>query len=657
LEGVEQPENYLAEKNCIRHFLTDESQGLVSDLKEALDGLKPKIYNPGLNKLDASKNQYRQGRLSVLEYASFLAGQARGQGIVLTAYPVMAAYLAKHREEFSLDIDCDQLLAELDVLDQKIRFLQYTDERQQQLDTYSQRLEIIERLLAISASPEELALFRQHPEDFRLTPLLHFITAHAPTSSQPDLEVLDLEKSLDSVLRFYEIADRRSADFVNNLLAKMQTRGLKIAILTTGGYHTDQILNALQKQGIGFISIKPRLSRSDVINPYFNLIKNRRSPLEKLLAQNQQKFALAPFFMQWINTQAVLKEADLPEEIRIIYQSLQLLLMFLWLKGQFDQGAISQDQLQQAHAHLQANYPAYDQAMALNMNAVFFGKQGLMVPLPVKGEPVAVIAPEGRQVPQGAFYNITLPGFQLALYHQNKKNGIQQALQSAPVSFIKVFRDAAFKNTVLLLSAALFNLRHPEKIFQTAWHTVGRQGQILWLAAARALARENLTLLPVVTAGLIFALLLGSHQTLGQILIRTLLPSALAGFGGYLFQRIHGNFVLTFNPKTQRYAPVPVNAWHKAEVLLVYTGMAALVLLGIAVGASGLLGISVLGLGAAVGAMAGLASAYLAQLLLWDFFLTRRFPGLEPHRFRPVLQCLCLCLSREILRFYPAQAV
>jgi len=362
LVGVEQREHYQQEKSCVLEFLSEESEGLLNDLRDALSALKPALYNSNLKNLDARKTKYLQGKIEILAYAGGLAQAAGKHGVTLEPYPEVRALLAGQRSVFDPEVDYDRLLSELEELDTTVRATLYTQERQQQLDAFLRQLDATEKLINISATPEDLARFRQQPEAFKVAPVVRFIAAHG--GPEVESEVFALEKHLRAVRRFYDIADQRSADFVQNLLRHMAQRKTRIAVLTTGGYHTGEILQNLRSRGVSYISIRPRMTRTDVLNPYFALLRNQKTPLEKLLAQNQQKFALAPMFMEWLDAQAILNEKEMPSENQVVYQAVQITLLMLWLKNLSGQKALTQQELLQAHDVLQANYPAYDSTIA-----------------------------------------------------------------------------------------------------------------------------------------------------------------------------------------------------------------------------------------------------------------------------------------------------
>ncbi len=293
LEGIESPDLYAHNRTTVMKFLNNESQGYIFDLRETLDELKRGIYNPALTALDKKKQAFREGDLSLLKYSVYLYGFARQGREELSLYPNLRAYVSKRKAMFSDLVDSDGLFTELDLLDRRLRAGMYTSAEQEKLDMLSHRLDIMEKLVNISASPQDLAEYRVAPEGFQVRKFLDFIARHDDLEEFIlDAEVYKLDAYLGEVRNFYQVADERSRAFVENIMARMQKHQTKVSMLVTGGYHTDMVLGELKQKGVSYICIKPRLSRQDIVNPYFELLRERRTPLEKLLAQNQNILSL-----------------------------------------------------------------------------------------------------------------------------------------------------------------------------------------------------------------------------------------------------------------------------------------------------------------------------------------------------------------------------
>ncbi len=296
LEGIESQALYEESLKTVRQFLNSETQGLIYDLREALGTLKASLYSPELKRLDQIREKYRDGHLDILGYAAKLDGQARRQRLDLNNYPQVRQFLKWNQTYFGPQTNPEKLYQELDHLDQALRIRLYTTDLEKQLDEHLRRLDNMEKLLNISATQQELADFRGHRGDYRTQSFLDFINATSPKNMSPlplELNLLSLDQALDEVWKFYHLADERSVQFVDNLLSAMQTQQQSLAVMINGGFHTEQVSEELRKRNITYLLVRPQVSRLDVVNPYFELLQNRRTPLEQLLAKNQTILAVA----------------------------------------------------------------------------------------------------------------------------------------------------------------------------------------------------------------------------------------------------------------------------------------------------------------------------------------------------------------------------
>ncbi|MCK5241913.1 hypothetical protein KAR34_05635 [bacterium] len=328
LEGIETAELYALNKRSVEFILTDEGQGYCLDLRDNLNIFKPQIYSSTLLAFDKKRVAYREGRVSALKYCRGLRKYAKKLKLDLNPFPNFIAYSQSHDAVFPLQIEADDLFQEIDRLDQIIREYFYTNKIQRDLDAQLKRLDIIEKLLSISVSPEELAVFRQERQAFQVQTFVDFIwQQNTEDDVEIDPEVFVLDGYLDAAVDFYRVADQRSEQLAKNTLARLQKHNTKIAVLVTGGYHTEHVLAALEAQGVSYISIKPKITEQDVVNPYFSLLRNRQTPLEKLLSQNQKVFTLEPLLPKMADPNKIPDEAtDLDERERTFSRLADLIL-------------------------------------------------------------------------------------------------------------------------------------------------------------------------------------------------------------------------------------------------------------------------------------------------------------------------------------------
>ncbi len=297
LEGIEDEASYQANRQAVERFLNNESQGQVFDLRETLEALKPRVYGKALSAHDRHRTAFRRGDESLLTYSVFLCRAGRQAGIGRDRFPQLQAYVSKRVNIFPSKVDSDQLYAEIETLEAALRQGLYRSREAIVLDDLQQRLDVVEKMVNISVSPEELAKYRAHPEAFRVQVFLDFIRSQASHEDLAlDAQIYQLDNYLQDAAAFYKVADDRSLAFVANTLEKMQKHQTKMAVLVTGGYHSREVLEALRQQGISYLCVKPRLSRPDIVNPYFSLLKHRGTSLEKMLSQNQNILSLPSSF-------------------------------------------------------------------------------------------------------------------------------------------------------------------------------------------------------------------------------------------------------------------------------------------------------------------------------------------------------------------------
>ena len=329
LEGIETQALYNTSQTLLTTFLNNETQGLIYDLQLELDKLKIIIYNSALLDYDQQQMAYTLRKISLLEYSVFLYTTSKQLGIALTNYPNLKLYVSARQTIIPPAIKPDFFFREIKELDSMIREKLYTTALQRELDTYCQRLVTIENMLNISATPEDLSNFIASPDSFSMKNLLLFIRKHNQNfSSKPELLLLD--SHISACQKFYALADKRSSHFVNNLSTKMRFNQQDISILVAGGFHTSEILNEFKKQNITYVAIQPKLTKPDIINPYFALLQNQSTALEHYLSQEQKLLQIPRPFWQGVSNIIPTRNL-LSKRIRIFYAEIELMLKTTYL--------------------------------------------------------------------------------------------------------------------------------------------------------------------------------------------------------------------------------------------------------------------------------------------------------------------------------------
>ena len=399
LEGIESADLYARNKRSVEFILKDEGQGYCYDLRDRLDALKSVLYNRRLLKFDNQCMLYRDGKTNVLTQTLFLLKIARQLGHDPGIYPNAVMYAKHRREFFTPQIDADALFKELEILEYNLRDYFYTGTGQRALDRHLRHLVIIEKLMSISGSPEDLGVFRQNRADFQVQRFADFIRAHDKTGElEMEPEIFMLDGFLNAVVDFYQVADERSTAFVQNTLQRMQKHNEKLVVLVTGGFHTEHVLAGLKAQGMSVLSLKPGLTHQDLVNPYFTLLRNRKTPLEKLLSQEQRIFTLEPFLPKVADPHRMVNSGELPERERLFSKLLELFFVTKTVAHNFMQTKVVQEIEQRVEKTL-GDYQAWEGLVKVDALAVrSHPNQALSFPVTASGQRdmLAVVWP-GKQ--------------------------------------------------------------------------------------------------------------------------------------------------------------------------------------------------------------------------------------------------------------------
>ncbi len=215
--------------------------------------------------LDELRTKSRQAQTGTLTSEAFYAdlGQlAAASHVSLDAFPALSRYIQSMT--LSAEIQLPALPKELDALVARVRGQLATTPQRQQRQALAEQVDLVDKMVNLqlnSAEYERLqSLKLDHLAD-RWGKILNAQLAAAglPTQSVPGLN--ELEAALPAFQQFYEVARRRDQALAENTLAKLQETKERLAVLITGGFHSQLITEQLTKHGVGIVSVALRISQ------------------------------------------------------------------------------------------------------------------------------------------------------------------------------------------------------------------------------------------------------------------------------------------------------------------------------------------------------------------------------------------------------------
>ncbi len=95
---------------------------------------------------------------------------------------------------------------------------------------------------------------------------------------------------------FYSEAEASELAMAANLVKAMDASHAKVAVLVTGGFHSDGLARQLQPKGFTVVSYVPKISKIEDANgsAYLSVFAQEKTPLDKLFAGEKLFLAAAP---------------------------------------------------------------------------------------------------------------------------------------------------------------------------------------------------------------------------------------------------------------------------------------------------------------------------------------------------------------------------
>ncbi|MFH1665747.1 MAG: hypothetical protein ABIA77_06355, partial [Candidatus Omnitrophota bacterium] len=96
---------------------------------------------------------------------------------------------------------------------------------------------------------------------------------------------VQVSENIPNMVDFYEIAMKRDEALIDNTLKRMEAEGTDRCVLIAGGFHTKGMKYLLEKKGVSYVVVTPKITK-DVETPYIKVLTNQRTSLEDILTES-----------------------------------------------------------------------------------------------------------------------------------------------------------------------------------------------------------------------------------------------------------------------------------------------------------------------------------------------------------------------------------
>ncbi|MFA6141911.1 MAG: hypothetical protein WC738_01260 [Candidatus Omnitrophota bacterium] len=278
--------------------LTDkERSALIDELSKA-------ITKDQLQQLVSLSISFKSGRISSAEYYAYLKNLAASNSIDLSKkYPNLYNYII-YNAVYS-KIENEKLFQDLKNIEIAVKEKLFTNDDQRTLEKLSRHIDILLGLINIKLMNGDFDYYQANKAEFTSEYFIDFIKKKTTQYGfayeiTPPTEAV--AKSIPQLEDFYSIAIKRDKALVDNTLNAMKKEKQNIAVLVTGGFHSEGIAKLLEKEGVSYMVVCPSITK-DVPTPYIEILTNQRTPLENILvgtAHAKEGSVAAQLMTQWI---------------------------------------------------------------------------------------------------------------------------------------------------------------------------------------------------------------------------------------------------------------------------------------------------------------------------------------------------------------------
>ncbi|MEI8344598.1 MAG: lipopolysaccharide kinase InaA family protein, partial [Candidatus Omnitrophota bacterium] len=231
-----------------------EQVALVEDIQKRGGG-------KDLGNAIAQSNRLRSQKASQFAHFQNLFAITKEKGISLSKYPNLVRY-GEYLKAFA-SLDLDEVLGELERVEDKVYASALTKRDVRLIRCMDRYLGLLKTAYQIQMTAKDFRFFKANEADFLTKSYLAFLNRKlADLGYVEDLVSYKelLEQGQQALEAFYESVSQRDSAFIRNAQRIMQQQHQKVAVLISGGYHTQNLKQLFAQKGDSFAVLAPTVT-------------------------------------------------------------------------------------------------------------------------------------------------------------------------------------------------------------------------------------------------------------------------------------------------------------------------------------------------------------------------------------------------------------
>lgn len=251
---------------------------------EIVSILQKDLSKTELEELVEHMVMFKFNRISREDLFKYISKMARSLGMETEKFPDFHSYTVYIATYES--VDKSALLGEVKSLENDLWARISETAEQKRLFHLFDNLRLIEDLLNLKLTRDRYEYYSRHKSDFDIMNFVSFISANAPIykiSTPLDGDVISLNEYIKNMEKFYVYSFQRDDVFLENIKFDPKSR---LAVLVTGGFHTENLCALMRDKGISYVSIMPKFqSPEGYESPYFRLLSGELYGVNEKIAK------------------------------------------------------------------------------------------------------------------------------------------------------------------------------------------------------------------------------------------------------------------------------------------------------------------------------------------------------------------------------------
>ena len=206
-----------------------------------IDEISKSMEKDEMTSLVNQSMSFKMDKISSADYYNYLKALAIKKGIDIQArFPNLYNYII-YNSIYS-KIDNEKLFHDIKKIEDAVKEKMFKNDDKRALDKLSRHVEMMIGLVNIKLLNGDYEYYKLHKDEFSFEKFSDFIKNKSAQHGLP-YDIIppseNVTKSVPRLEEFYEIAIKRDKALVGNTLAEMDNQKQRIAVLVTGGFHSE----------------------------------------------------------------------------------------------------------------------------------------------------------------------------------------------------------------------------------------------------------------------------------------------------------------------------------------------------------------------------------------------------------------------------------